>query len=116
MNDKIMTSDFYCTKCGHKGIPIVRTKHAQREPGHLKKLYCLFCQEEHNHVEIKPIGSKYRYEDFLEEYTLGRFVNGERVALKDLEVCEEKECVYRKQGKCWNANHTHICKKRKGDE
>ncbi len=113
---KTLTSDFYCTKCGHKGIPIVRAKGAQREPGHLKRLYCLFCQEEHNHVEIKPIGSKYKYEDFFEEYTLGRFVNGNRVAFKDLKDCSEKDCFYCKQGKCWNANNTHMCKVRKESE
>ena len=37
----ISLSDFYCTKCGTKGIPCFRTVGKEREPGHLKKLFCL---------------------------------------------------------------------------
>ena len=37
----IILSDFYCTKCGIKGIPVFRTVGTEREPGHLKKLFCL---------------------------------------------------------------------------
>ena len=69
-------SDFYCTECGHKGIPIIRTKKA-REPGHLKKLFCLYCQKEVNMVEIKQNG-RYTLEDFLIEFENGNFENGER--------------------------------------
>lgn len=64
-------SDFYCTQCGNKGIPILRTK-KEREPGHLKKLFCLYCQKETNMVEIKQNG-KYTLEDFLKEYQNGNF-------------------------------------------
>ena len=71
-------SDFYCTKCGHKGIPIIRKPGKAREPGHLKKIFCLYCQEEENMVEIKSNG-KYTLEDFEIEYRNGNFVNGERV-------------------------------------
>lgn len=68
-------SDFYCTKCGHKGIPVIRTK--EKEPGHLKKLFCLYCQEETNMVEIKQNG-KYTLEDFLVEFNNGNFEDGQR--------------------------------------
>jgi len=64
---KIMISDFYCTQCGHKGIPIVRKDNKIREPGHLKKLYCIYCNQENNHVECKEF-SKYTHEDFLKEF------------------------------------------------
>jgi hypothetical protein len=69
-------SDFYCTYCGNKGIPILRTNKA-REPGHLKKMFCLYCQKENNMVEIKQNG-KYTLEDFLLEFQNGNFENGER--------------------------------------
>ena len=59
-------SDFYCTRCGRQGIPIPRKKGAEREAGHLKKLWCLYCKEEINHVECKPY-SHYTHEDFLFE-------------------------------------------------
>lgn len=114
MTTKTTTSDFYCTKCGHKGIPIARNKGQQREPGHLKTLYCLFCGEEVNHVEVKPFG-KYTYEDFLEEFTLGRFVDGKRIPIQDLTICTNKDCVYIKNGRCWNANRTHQCKYRRNE-
>jgi hypothetical protein len=64
-------SEFYCTKCGKRGIPVLRTKGQNREPGHLKKLFCLTCGEV-NHVEIKPFG-KYTHDDFLLEFEGGNF-------------------------------------------
>lgn len=69
---KIMLSDFYCTKCGNKGIPVFRTAGKERESGHLKKLFCLHCQEEVNMVEIRPVG-KYNLDDFWIEYKYGNF-------------------------------------------
>lgn len=44
---------FVCSKCGKKGIPISRKQSKQRESGHLKKLYCVHCREETNHIEIR---------------------------------------------------------------
>ena len=74
----ISISDFYCTCCSHKGIPIIRTIGKEREPGHLKKLFCFTCQEEKNMVEIKPRG-KYTLDDFLIEFKHGNFdENGNR--------------------------------------
>lgn len=66
------TSEFYCVNCSNKGIPIIRKPGHQREPGHLKKLYCLHCGQECNFVEIRPFGD-YKYEDFLLEYEYGNF-------------------------------------------
>ena len=65
-------SDFYCTQCGTKAIPIWRKASQSREAGHLKKLWCLKCQKETNHAEVRPFG-KYNYEDFLIEYNYGNF-------------------------------------------
>ena len=66
-------SDFYCTQCGKQGIMIPRKVNAQREAGHLKRMYCLHCKQEHNFVEIRPFGMEYRYEDFLLEFENGNF-------------------------------------------
>ncbi len=71
-------SNFYCTCCGSKGIPIVRKTSKQKEPGHLKKLYCLNCKTEQNMVEIKS-NSKYTVEDFYLEFENGNFLNGQRI-------------------------------------
>jgi len=70
------TSDFYCTKCGNRGIPLPRRVQSQREPGHLKKLFCLHCKTETNHAEIRPFG-KYKYNNFLEEFESGKFKEAE---------------------------------------
>lgn len=70
-------SDFYCTCCGHKSYPIIRKAGKAKEPGHLKKLFCLYCNSEQNMVEIKQKG-RYTLEDFLTEFNNGNFINGER--------------------------------------
>lgn len=74
-----VTSKFYCTKCGREGIPINRKKGQERKGGHLKKLYCLSCGEETNHVEIKEYDSSYTYQNFEEEFNSGCFINGNRI-------------------------------------
>ena len=70
-------SDFYCTYCGHKSYPILRRVGKEREPGHLKNLFCLYCNQERNMVEIKAEG-KYSLEDFEIEFKYGNFINGVR--------------------------------------
>lgn len=108
-SNNIITSDFYCTVCGNRGIPIPRKFGQVREPGHLKSLFCLHCQKPTNHVEIRPFGQKYTYEDFKEEFELGRFVNQKRVAIADLTSCSKLDCYYNKDGRCWNSNHSYHC-------
>lgn len=68
----LLMSEFYCCGCGRRGIPISRDGRRQREAGHLKKLWCLNCKKEINHVECKPF-TKYTYDDFLIEYENGNF-------------------------------------------
>lgn len=103
-----ITSEFYCTECGNKGIPIARKAGQHKEPGHLKKLYCLHCQKETNHAEIRPYGS-YNYEDFEEEFRLGRFFEGKKIHVMNLMSCSKNDCVCNKNGKCWNSNYSYKC-------
>lgn len=112
-NKTMSTSDFYCTECGNKGIPIARLSYHQREPGHLKKLFCLHCQKETNHAEVRPKGQKYTYENFFEEYSLGRFINGNRIPVSQLPSCKKTDCLYNKHGRCWNSNNSYKCEVRK---
>ena len=51
-------SNFYCTKCGNQGIPISRKNGSRRGYQHLKKLYCIYCKEEVNHIEVRDIDNK----------------------------------------------------------
>lgn len=110
-NEGLTTSDFYCTECGNKGIPIMRRPGGQREAGHLKNLYCIHCRKETNHAEIRPFGS-YTYEDFEMEFRLGRFVQGKKTAIADLPICKEHSCEYCVNGRCWNTNGSYICEHR----
>jgi len=72
-------SEFYCTQCGSRGIPVLRKCGNEREAGHLKKLFCLKCQKEVNHVECKPL-TKYTHEDFLIEFEEKNFTpEGQRI-------------------------------------
>lgn len=71
-NNLITDHEFYCVICGSRGIPITRRKGAEREPGHLKKLWCLKCNAETNHAECIP-NSKYTHNDFIREYEVGNF-------------------------------------------
>lgn len=112
MSSYITISDFYCTKCGKKGMPIPRKIGAQRQGGHLKRLFCLNCQEEVNHVEVRPFGA-YQYEDFKQEFELGRFdKDGQRIPLDELLDCSNRNCKYNINGKCWNGNEQYNCNHR----
>ena len=72
MGRLIVGEEFYCCKCGCKGIPVVRQTGKERGAGHLKKLWCLNCNEETNHAECIP-GSKYTKEDFQIEFKYKNF-------------------------------------------
>ena len=65
-------SDFYCTKCGNKGVPIPRRDNRVREKGHLKRLYCIHCKDVVNHIEIR-VFDNYTYEDFKKDFDEGKF-------------------------------------------
>lgn len=80
MKNNSIIHDFYCTQCGNKGIPIIRSKGFQRKPGHLKKLFCIYCQKENNFVEVNLKAIKYTYNDFLFEFEQHNFdENGNRI-------------------------------------
>ena len=60
--------DFFCLKCGNKGIPIGRKQGFQHGKYHRKKLYCPTCRQEVNHIECKTM-------DDVEEFKFN-FENG----------------------------------------
>ena len=60
--------NFYCINCGQKGIPLSRNCGHLHERFHRKKLFCLNCQEEINHIEcVTPED----VEEFKENYENG---------------------------------------------
>ncbi len=63
---------FFCLKCGNKGIPVQRKRGFQHADNHRKKLYCIHCKEEVNHIECKT------FEDiinFKEDFQNGVYFN-----------------------------------------
>ena len=60
--------DFYCINCGNKGIGLMRNQGFKHQGMHRKKLYCVFCKQEVNHVECKTL-------DEIEEFRIN-FENG----------------------------------------
>lgn len=72
-------SDFYCTACGSRGLSLPRKGSKCKEPGHLKRIYCIHCGKEWNHAEIRPICNDYSYKDFQLEMQYHNFdENGNR--------------------------------------
>lgn len=71
-NGRITMSTMYCCICGNRGIPIQRPPSKPREPGHLKRLYCIYCDKETNHAECRGFG-EYTHEDFRIEFENGNF-------------------------------------------
>ena len=103
---KMTQSRFFCTRCGREGLPLMRKQGQQREAGHLKKLYCIYCGKEVNHAEVREIGG-YTEEDFRREFEMGRFTEeGQRETLLD---CTNYNCPFNKNGKCWNSNRSNNC-------
>ena len=73
MAKEITISDMYCTQCGKRNIPIPRSKGKERECGHLKQMYCIYCKKKTNMVEVRGFYSNYTYDDFKLEYDLHNF-------------------------------------------
>lgn len=64
-------SDFYCVKCGKKGMPIRRKQSKQKQAGHLKKLFCCFCKQDTNHYEVREYDVDFDYKKFLQDVADG---------------------------------------------
>lgn len=62
---------FYCIKCGNKGLPIIRTNNRLKEKFHRKKLYCLHCKQEINHIECRTFEE---VEEFKKRFTNGEYL------------------------------------------
>lgn len=66
-----MTShDFYCMKCGNKGIPLSRSVGHQHAKHHRKKLYCVYCKIDVNHIECRNM---MEVNQFKEDFENGVF-------------------------------------------
>ena len=58
---------FYCINCGKKGIPILRDKSHLHSKNHRKVLYCPFCKETVNHIEITSFEQAEKFKEDFEK-------------------------------------------------
>ena len=63
-----LSHDCYCMICGNRSMPIPRRKGQERERMHRKKLYCLYCKEEVNHIECRTM---MEVEEFKQNFAEG---------------------------------------------
>lgn len=75
------THDFYCMSCGNKGIPLSRNIGFQHSKFHRKKLYCVFCKREVNHVECR---NPMEVHKFKEDFNKGLFVKEAEASIEFL--------------------------------
>ena len=66
------THSFYCVNCGNRGIPIARATGYKRERMHRKKIYCMHCKTEVNHIECKDMAD---VEEFMTNFKNGVYKN-----------------------------------------
>lgn len=64
------SSSFYCMNCGEKGIPVCRKKSKQKGKHHRKKLYCIHCKNEVNHIECR---NDVEVEEFKKAFAAGEY-------------------------------------------
>lgn len=61
---------FFCIECGCESIPLLRNCSLKRGKFHRKKLYCLNCRTEINHIECKTTEE---IEEFQKLFAEGAF-------------------------------------------
>lgn len=69
--------EFYCIKCGKRGIPISRDSGHRHKKFHKKKLFCLTCQQEVNHIECR---NETEVNEFKEKFRNGEYENEETLS------------------------------------
>ncbi|MBQ9019562.1 MAG: hypothetical protein IJ097_04570 [Bacilli bacterium] len=68
MNKKVTPTSLICPECGNIS-KIWRSTNKQKEMYHKKKLYCVICKKEINHIELKDIDFFIAGLKFKEELT-----------------------------------------------
>lgn len=73
----VAQSNFYCVRCANK-VPLPRRRGQLREKGHLKSIYCIRCQEEINHLEVREFDLEFDLDKFKEEIAQGLYKDKEK--------------------------------------
>ena len=85
---KRIEHSFYCLQCGRKGIPLARKEGRQHKSFHRKKMYCVFCKEELNHIECKNYAEVL---EFRENFENGVYVDEAKESISYVRAERERE-------------------------
>lgn len=77
------THDFYCMCCGTKGIPVPRAGNKMKQKFHRKRMYCLRCRTDTNHIECR---NEKEVTQFLEDFKNGVYLEEAKETMEY--VCE----------------------------
>lgn len=61
-------TSFYCPACGEKAMELPRPKSLTRQAFHRKKLYCPWCKETYNCIEVR---NEIERQEFIEDWENG---------------------------------------------
>jgi hypothetical protein len=75
---------FYCMKCGKPGIPIMRPDSRRHECHHRKKLFCLTCKTEVNHIECSNLDE---INEFLTNFEKGVYIDESEASISFVRSC-----------------------------
>lgn len=76
--NKFSIHSFYCPMCGKKTMEIPRKMSLQRGTFHRKKLYCPWCKETLNQIEVRD---EQEYLEFKKAFEEGVFTNEAKESL-----------------------------------
>lgn len=76
---KIVESRFFCPNCGKEGLNIYRIKGRQHGKFHRKKMYCPWCKNTLNFIEVRNDQEK---EEFLENYKNNMYIEEAKESIK----------------------------------
>ena len=69
---KTISSAFYCLKCATK-TALPRKMSRMREKGHFKKIYCITCKDEINHLEVREFDLDFNVENLKRDIGSGKY-------------------------------------------
>ena len=75
---------FYCMNCGRVGIPLMRPDSRRHERHHRKKLFCLTCKTEVNHIECS---NSDEVKEFLTNFKEGVYKNEAEASISFIGSC-----------------------------
>lgn len=67
---KYENHSFYCMKCGNRSFDLPRKTSHKYGKHHRKKLWCIYCKEEVNHIECR---TQQEVEEFKEKFAAGEY-------------------------------------------